>query len=116
MPKLRQIEVARIVGVSKQAVSRACAKGLLWRDDDGLLDSEIEPNKSYLEFHACGYDRNGRRVETYAVPKKARRNARGLRRDTTKATEEYHRRAAMTDAELDALLMQVVRRAIVSTS
>src|SRR5215471_15241029 len=67
-PRLSCAEFARQAGVSRQAVHDAVKHCALVRDEDGLIDTECGPNRSYLEFHVHGVDRNLRDMRTYGRP------------------------------------------------
>jgi hypothetical protein len=66
MPALREAELARQAGASRQAVNDGVRRGLLRAGPDGLIDVEIEPNKSWLALHRRDHDIRDRWMPTYA--------------------------------------------------
>jgi len=109
MPRLSCAEFARRAGVSRQAVHDAVKHYALVRDEDGLIDTECGPNRSYLEFHVHGVDRNLRDMRTYGRPIGSTARERVPAEDGDGAgldSPDEVMPGAFTDAEIDAILAE----------
>ena len=110
MPRLSCAEFARRAGVSRQAVHDAVKHYALVRDEDGLIDTECGPNRSYLEFHVHGVDRNLRDMRTYGRRPGTEVRERVPAEDGDGAELDSPDGALpgafFTDAEIDAILAE----------
>jgi len=95
--------------VSRQGVHQAVKRGVLRVGADGLIDPEVEPNKSWVALHVKhGLDRRGRDMRTYG-----RRPGTEVRErvpievsEDTDSPDEAVPGAFFTDAEIDAILAE----------
>jgi hypothetical protein len=106
---VRKIEIARRAGVSPAAVSKACDRGWLVVDAEGMIDPDHATNVRWLSLHSEGYDSRGRAMSTHSragrpKPMSATAAEKGRRPSTMAGRHGRPAAASFSEADLDGLI------------